>query len=132
MRIGIGGAGLVGRLLAWRLLRSGHAVSLFDQDQGDGQQAAGFIAAAMLAPYSEAVSVGREILEPGLRAIRCWSRWLEELQNDSGQQVPWQRRGTLVVAHRADQAELHWFRQRLEDLAEPAGSMRWLDRAALL
>src|SRR5690606_18800574 len=98
----------------------------------NGQQAAGFIAAAMLAPYSEAVSVGQEVLKPGLQAIRYWSRWLKELHGDSGQQVPWQRRGTLVVAHRADQAELHWFRQRLEALAEPAGSTRWLDRAALL
>ncbi|HWK55174.1 MAG TPA: glycine oxidase ThiO [Hyphomicrobiales bacterium] len=132
MHVGIGGAGLVGRLLAWRLLRAGHAVSLFDQDQGNGQQAAGFIAAAMLAPYSEAASVGSEILEPGLKAIRLWARWLEELRDDSGRQVPWQRRGTLVVAHQADQVELHWFRQRLLVLgASASGAVRWLDRTAL-
>lgn len=133
MHIGIGGAGLVGRLLAWRLLRAGYEVTLFDQDQGRGEQAAGFIAAAMLAPYSEAVSVGGEILAPGLRAIRFWSRWLEELQRDSDRQVPWQRRGTLVVAHRADHVELQWFQQRLLALGEPVSrAVRWLDRAALL
>ena len=34
MRIGIAGAGLLGRLLAWQLARAGHAVSVFDAAAG--------------------------------------------------------------------------------------------------
>jgi glycine oxidase len=33
-RIGIAGAGLLGRLLAWTLARRGHAVSVFDPAPG--------------------------------------------------------------------------------------------------
>jgi glycine oxidase len=133
MSIGIAGAGLAGRLLAWRLLRAGHAVTLIDQDDGSGQQAAGFIAAAMLAPYSEAVGTGHALLEPGLQSIALWQRWLQELQQDSGHTVPWQQRGSVVVAHPLDRGELRWFQQRLQALAHSdAGDCQTLDRPALL
>jgi glycine oxidase len=133
MHIGIAGAGLVGRLLAWRLLRAGHAVTLIDQDDGSGQQAAGFIAAAMLAPFSEAVGTGHALLEPGLQSIALWQRWLQELQQDSGHAVPWQQRGSVVVAHPMDRGELRWFQERLQALAHSeASDCETLDRAALL
>ena len=58
LRIGIAGAGLLGRLAAWTLTRQGHEVSVFDPapDAGprhDGQGAAGFTAAGMLSPVAE-------------------------------------------------------------------------------
>ncbi|MDR0781818.1 MAG: FAD-binding oxidoreductase [Pseudomonadales bacterium] len=133
MRIGIAGAGLVGRLLAWRLLRAGHTVTLIDQDDGSGQHAAAYIAAAMLAPYSEAVGTGHALLAPGLQAIALWRRWLQELQRDSGHDVPWQQRGSVVVAHPLDRGELLWFQERLAALTHGAAdTCQTLDRAALL
>lgn len=117
MNIGIVGAGLVGRLLAWRLLRAGHGVSLFDQDDGSGQQAAGFIAAAMLAPYSETVGTGHDLLAPGLQSIALWQEWLNELHEEVGERVFLQQRGSLVVAHPLDRKELQWFQQKLRALA---------------
>jgi glycine oxidase len=133
MHIGIAGAGLAGRLLAWRLLRAGHVVTLIDQDDGSGQQAAGYIAAAMLAPHSEAVGTGHALLEPGLESMALWQRWLAELQHDSDHCVPWQQRGSVVVAHPLDRGELTWFQQRLAALTtSDAGDCQALDRAALL
>jgi glycine oxidase len=46
VKIGIAGAGLVGRLMAWRLARQGHQVSLFDGDTRSGEASAGMTAAA--------------------------------------------------------------------------------------
>ena len=58
LNIGIAGAGLLGRLLAWTLAHQGHQVSVFDPAAGpgpsfDGQGAAGFTAAGMLSPLAE-------------------------------------------------------------------------------
>lgn len=46
-RIGIAGAGVLGRLLAWRLARAGHAVSVFDPAAGPQPPAVGQAAAAV-------------------------------------------------------------------------------------
>ena len=54
LQIGIAGAGLCGRLLAWRLLRQGHKVRLYDRDTPAASRSAGLTAAGMIAPCSEA------------------------------------------------------------------------------
>ncbi|WP_116369089.1 glycine oxidase ThiO [Parahaliea mediterranea] len=131
MNIGIAGAGLCGRLLAWQLLRAGHRVTLFERD-GSGAQSAGFIAAAMLAPFSEAVAGSADILTPGLQALQDWPAWLAQLARDSGCAVPFGCEGSVVVAHGSDRAELHWFYRRLQGMAAPAaGDCRLLDGPAL-
>ncbi|MDO9259521.1 MAG: 2-dehydropantoate 2-reductase N-terminal domain-containing protein, partial [Polaromonas sp.] len=54
MRIGIAGAGLVGRLLALQLARAGHAVEVFDPaPHAEARGAAGWTAAGMLCPVAE-------------------------------------------------------------------------------
>ena len=47
------GAGLMGRLLAWRLTQAGHRVEVHEAGQADAQGAAARVAAAMLAPLAE-------------------------------------------------------------------------------
>lgn len=132
MRIGIAGAGLAGRLLAWRLLRAGHQVTLFDRDDGSGQQSAGLIAAAMLAPCSEIVSADRAVYKPGLAALEQWLRWLAQLQEDSGSTVYYQQQGSVVLAHRADRADLQWFFDRLQALPEvPGDHYQWQSSSEL-
>jgi glycine oxidase len=124
LNIGIAGAGLAGRLLAWQWLRGGHQVTLFDRDSGEGDQAAGHVAAAMLAPVSEMLACGSEILDPGLRSPAQWRSWIEQLEQDTGQTVPMQQQGSLVVAHSQDRAELNWFYRKLETSALEAGQYR--------
>jgi glycine oxidase len=118
MHLGIAGAGLAGRLLAWRLLRAGHAVTVIDQDDESGQGAAGFMAAAMLAPVSESVTTGHALLAPGMHTISLWRTWLDELFSDSGERVSLHMDGSIVVAHPRDHAELQWFRQCLNNLED--------------
>ncbi len=123
-RFAIAGAGLLGRLLAWRLLREGHAVTLLDRDGPGGERAAGRVAAAMLAPYSEAVHSERAVFDAGVEALAIWPRWLQQLQGDDPQarRVDWQQRGSVVVAHRNDAGNLEHFerslRSRLPDRAD--------------
>jgi glycine oxidase len=81
MRIGIAGAGVLGRLLAWQLSRAGHAVTVFDpasgpeapptgQLAGGAPFAAGFTAAGMLSPIAELDNAGPEIARLGWRSLR--------------------------------------------------------------
>ncbi|MDX9873447.1 MAG: FAD-dependent oxidoreductase [Spongiibacteraceae bacterium] len=132
MRVGIAGAGLMGRLLAWQLLRQGHTVELFDADQRDGDVAAARVAAAMLAPYSEAVACEREIFDWGRDAVVRWPQLLAELATDAGPPVWFRHAGSIVVAHRADRATLHHFNAHLRQRAPDAlADVRWLDRSEL-
>lgn len=130
----IAGAGLLGRLLAWRLLRAGRRVTLIDRERPSGEGAAGRVAAAMLAPYSEAVVSERIVFEQGLAALSVWPQWLAELAEDdpAGLQVDCQMRGSVVVAHRADAANLQHFQHNLQSkLPDRLDQIQPLSRDAL-
>lgn len=132
MNIGIVGAGLVGRLMAWQLARTGHTVSLFDRDVKAGQMSAARVAAAMIAPFSEVVNCEREIFEWGLQSLQRWPQMLDQLREDSGQDVYFQHRGSVVVAHRQDQAYLDHFNQLLRSrVADYSDQFEFLDRPSL-
>lgn len=113
LNIGIAGAGLLGRVCAWRLARQGHRVSLFDSDTSKGEASAAWVAAAMLAPWSEAAHTDEAVFEWGLQGLAIWPRWLEELEQDSTTAVDFYRRGTLVLAHEADQGSMREFERLL-------------------
>lgn len=107
LRIGIAGAGLLGRLLAWTLAHQGHQVSVFDPASGpqpsfDGQGAAGFTAAGMLSPLAELETAEPEVAERGWDAITRWA----EIRADLAQRLPTPPNvaceGSLMVAHRPD------------------------------
>jgi glycine oxidase len=75
-RIGIAGAGLLGRLLAWQLADS-HDVTVYDpadgpQARSDGQGPAAFTAAGMLSPLAELDNSGPSIATLGWRSMRLW------------------------------------------------------------
>ena len=63
--IAILGGGLSGRLLAWQLIRGGARVALYERGDADGSSAAGWVAAAMLAPLAEAAVAEPSIVEMG-------------------------------------------------------------------
>ena len=130
MHIGIAGAGLIGRLMAWQLLHAGHQVTLFDRDQMDGHASAARVAAAMLAPFSEVVNCEREVFDWGLEALELWPQLLQQLSDDGAKPVYYQQQGSIVVAHAQDQAYLDHFNQLLRSRA-PAhlDQVQWLQKA---
>ena len=90
LRIGIAGAGVLGRLLAWQLSHAGHAVEVFDpaagpEPRGDGLGPAGFTAAGMLSPLAELDAAGPEVALLGLRSVPLWAEVAQRLAALDGQ-----------------------------------------------
>ena len=110
MRIGIAGAGLLGRLLAWRLARAGHRVSLFDPAASEQPvprsqapdpyvpTAAAFTAAGMLSPLSELDNAEPGVAALGWRSLALWPRIAAALPGAPSVHIG----GSLLLAHRAD------------------------------
>jgi len=109
------GSGLVGRLLAWRLLSAGHAVDIVSKDDFSGTDSAGYIAAAMISPATEAITTEAVVKTIGLRSSEIWPKWLAELP----EKIFYQDHGTLVVAHAGDQSEMARFTKRAEYTLAP-------------
>jgi glycine oxidase len=112
-KIGIAGAGLVGRLLAWRLARTGYLVTLYDKDDRQGEQSAGMTAAAMISPFAELAVSEPQVFELGIRSLALYPQWLSELEADSGCRVMYRHNGSLAVAHTADVSSLRHFQDLL-------------------
>ena len=132
LHIGIAGAGLAGRALAWRLLRQGCRVSLFDARQRSDLNTASQSAAAMLSPLAELAVSDDAVFELGRRSMQLWPTWIAELEA-CGQAVYFRQQGTLVVAHAQDQASLEHFTRLLHHKLPAAcqEQVRTLDAAAL-
>ncbi len=103
--IGIAGAGLLGRLLAWQLARDGHRVSVFDPARGpqpayDSVQAAAFTAAGMLSPLAELDNSSAEVALLGWRSLALWPRIVGAMPSPPHFRAD----GSLLLAHRSDLA----------------------------
>jgi glycine oxidase len=99
LRIGIAGAGLLGRLLAVQLGRAGHAVHVYDPAPGpEARGAAGWTAAGMLSPVAELETADERVFRWGLRSVDLWPEIVRELP----QPVELRREGSLLLAHRED------------------------------
>ena len=104
MRIGIAGAGLLGRLLALELSSKGHHVEVFDpaRDAGpretSGTEAAAWTAAGMLSPVAELDRGNEDVFRLGLRSCALW----QGIARAIGAPGVCHFDGSLLVAHRSD------------------------------
>ncbi len=131
MKVGIAGAGLLGRLLGWQLQRAGHRVTLFDAGDELASNSAAYVAAAMLAPYSEAVTSGAEMFALGKPALGQWRELLQQLAESSSHAVALNDSGSVVVAHDLDRASLQHFAQKLRAVAGNDPFVEALDRRGI-
>ncbi len=116
--IGIAGAGLLGRLLAWHLSQQGFRVHVFDPapeaaPQWDGQGAAGFTAAGMLSPLAELDNAEADVAARGWLGLTAWAAVAQAL--DAPEMV--RRQGSLLVAHGSDLGSAHRVLARLQKAA---------------
>ncbi|MCH8178937.1 MAG: FAD-dependent oxidoreductase [Proteobacteria bacterium] len=115
LRIGIAGAGLLGRLLAWHFSRQGHEVHVYDpaphaRPAHDGHGAAGFTAAGMLSPLAELETAEPALAALGWQSIAHWraiAQCLAEGLPGASPTAPnvaphFAQNGSLLVAHGAD------------------------------
>lgn len=115
MKIGIAGAGLLGRLIALKCLNEGHLVTLFDRDTREGKKSCGFVAAGMLSPFAECETAESEIFDLGMRSLKLWPDILKQLDAPA----EFRENGSLVLAHPADRDELNYFMARLTTKLKP-------------
>lgn len=120
MRVAIAGAGLMGRMIGWRLSEGGAEVVLHERASKAAPESAAHAAAAMLAPASEYPDADPAIFAMGRRSLELWPPLLDALA------VPYAIDGSLLVAHGPDGPLLDKFRRSLG----PGGAAesRWLDR----
>lgn len=112
----IAGAGLLGRLLAWRLLLGGRRVTVFEAGALQPSPSAAHVAAGMIAPLSEAAATERKIYDLGMAALPLWKKWIAQLNaadGDGGGEIFFQNTGSLAVAHPGDSGDLAQFEQDL-------------------
>jgi glycine oxidase len=106
LHIGIAGAGLLGRLLAWTLARRqdlGCCIEVFDPAEGpeprfDGQGAAAFTAAGLLSPLAEQDVASAATAARGWRSLALWPAIVAALPGNPF----FAARGSLLLAHRGD------------------------------
>ncbi|RVU85775.1 FAD-dependent oxidoreductase [Leucothrix sargassi] len=130
MNVAIVGAGLAGRLLAWRLVQHCQeqdqpiAVTLCER-QSRSFVGTGRIAAAMVAPYTEAVTTEPTTRELGVVSWRLWQKWIPELQAATGCSVEFNQQGTLVVAHPADLSDWQRFQHKAQADTPSDAMQQW-------
>ncbi len=105
MKIGIAGAGLLGRLLAFQLARAGHTVTVFDPANGpEHRVAAGWTAAGMLSPMAELETANLAVFEQGMRSLALWQGIVSLLQDVvPSHPVMFKQLGSLLLAHKGDE-----------------------------
>ena len=113
------GGGLMGLAIAHQIARRGRAVTVLSRRRSE---AAGFVAAGMLAPHAEGLS--GDLLQLGQLSLERIPRWVAQIEADSG--LPCGLRATGIVVPFRDATERDRYptaafgealnRQRLEQL----------------
>ncbi|RTL43334.1 MAG: FAD-dependent oxidoreductase [Burkholderiales bacterium] len=112
----IAGAGVMGRLLAWQLARTGHRVRVVDPAaHAEAPGAAAFTAAGLLSPMAEREHAGEDVVVRGWRSLQLWPAIAEALG-----QPQWVRTdGSLLLAHPSDRGAAERVLARLGNGPEP-------------
>lgn len=127
MKIGIAGAGLLGRIIALMLVERGHQVTLVDADEAAGHASCGYAGAGMLAPYAELGSAEPLIHRLGMASMTLWKQLVEQIGGD----VFLQSDGSLIVAHAQDEGELESLHGKImRRLPSPIG-VEWIDQQGI-
>ena len=100
-RIAVVGGGIIGLAVAWRLVRRGADVTVYDPGRDDG---AWWVAAGMLAPGGEAAFETEALAGLMLESAKRWPAFAAELAKETGHDLGYEESGTLSVALTADDA----------------------------
>ncbi len=105
-RVAVVGAGLAGRLCAYRLSGAGHQVSVFDRSASAAPalgepRAAAWTSAGMLSPIAEMESGGAEVRDLGRRSLELWKA-IESDLNTQHQSLDLHLNDSLMICHAQD------------------------------
>ncbi len=126
MKIGIVGAGIMGRTLALACLNAGWQVCVFDKNNDDAS--CSMAAAGLLMPYSELDKAETLINTLGLEACtQHWPALLAQLQTNTY----FNMQGSLTLCHAREEAELQHFLQTITHKL-PSAPYQRLNQQALM
>lgn len=101
MKIGIAGAGVMGRVLAWRLCQAGFEVHLYDKNP-TSKTSCSYIAGGMISPLAESIHLGKKGYHEGMRSLSLWSTLIQGFSK----KISFNERGTLVVTTSAQRRSM--------------------------
>tara|TARA_B100000073_G_scaffold232583_1_gene194344 strand:+ start:2552 stop:3673 length:1122 start_codon:yes stop_codon:yes gene_type:complete len=96
------GGGLMGLSIAHQLARRGCAVQVISRRRSE---AAGFVAAGMLAPHAEGLS--GPLLALGQQSLSCIPRWVGQIEADSGLTCGLRTSGIVVPFHTVEERDAY-------------------------
>ena len=108
MRIRVIGAGVAGLTVAFECARAGLDVEVIERREGPGLGCS-YLAGGMLAPWCEAESTEKLVLDLGLESLQFWTKTMPVAR----------QHGSLVVAPARDRPELARFARRAGLAFEP-------------
>ncbi len=97
------GGGIIGLAVGWQLARAGKNVEIYECNSAG--KSASWVAAGMLAPYAEAYFEGLELFELCKESLSLYSKFLDELNEDSGTTISLDKCGTLIIGFNRDDIE---------------------------
>ncbi|MFA6303188.1 MAG: FAD-dependent oxidoreductase [Legionella sp.] len=111
MRAGIVGAGIMGQVLAHKLLETGWQVTVFDKH--DGFANCSNAAAGLLTPFSELDKADPIICTLGQKSMsHYWPKIIETLPET----IYFRKLGSLIVHHPKDHAEWDYFNSKINSV----------------
>jgi glycine oxidase len=112
MKAAVVGAGVIGKLLAFRLVNAGWNVTLFEKEADNHAASCSMAAAGLLTPITELEKSDSLIYELGKAALtKHWPNILQQLD----EVVYFQNQGSLVLAHPRDNTEMTRFINTISD-----------------
>jgi len=96
------GGGLMGLAIAYELAHKGLAVEILSRRRSE---AAGFVAAGMLAPYAEGLT--GELLKLSQLSLNRTPEWIKRIESDSGIHCGLKNCGTIVPFASTEESDAH-------------------------
>ncbi len=107
--VAIVGAGVMGRCMALNCLKAGMQVKIFERQAKSKLHNSSLVAAGMLSPYCEMEYASSTVATLGLRSLELW----KEIHAQFNKEFFFEQKGSLVLAHPQDEAELERLKQVL-------------------
>jgi glycine oxidase len=115
------GGGIIGLSCARELAKAGFHVTLFER--GEIGREASWAAAGMLTPLFEAEKIG-SLLMLGLESLRIFPDFIAELQEETGERIPYHPHGIICPA--LDETDLTHLREKFERHRQAGFRLSWL------
>ncbi|HYF98441.1 MAG TPA: glycine oxidase ThiO [Coxiellaceae bacterium] len=128
MKIAVVGAGVMGQLIAFNLLKAGHTLTIFDKQPLRDKQNCSMAAAGLLTALAELEKSDKDVYDLAKDSVEnSWPLILQQLTKP----IYFSRKGSLLLAHPQDRSELQRFVEQISFKLSDKNNIQVLDRDAI-